>query len=745
MAREVSSTAKEERKTLSDIKSIVAALEIYPSADDLSIGVQINNPLSFLLEILKTFNVTEEDLIKWLVNFIKWGLPVVELGVKGILLSNLKNLISCSVDPRIPAYAREDGLYFDMSQIDALGMLNSSPLDKNGSQKYFGLTETITDENGKDITIFKVDSPYELLRPKDFNAYLWYIVHKGKYPMYNVISEDTTYQEYFNDNYNGTTSSGTIFDITEISYLQESEGINVGNLFKQEKISGFTLCSKSEYNSNGDIIHNTLMPIGSDNFATNYYINRPTFFNFLDPTGKKDETNARDFNKDIPLCRFSFCDIDTIDGDKDYLYLKNKLKVQILPKPLIHVPHIGQTQLLPKAILFDKEGKPDTNGRFSVNCLNSCTSNGPISELREKLHSLVTEDKIDGYFKKDDENNTWDYNYGGGTIKINRDGSYNVFDKKNEDKVDPQYLVECYPNLTLFEFNYDYIMSMRLYDPKVVATELINQLYNLKLGIQLNVSNVEYEGTERIIKIVKKTMESDGYESSDCFFSFSNSEYDRMSYDAELKRASLTPFGDTNINNTVNNDELNRLLNEFGDAATLEESIDKFTNIFNEISGVIVNEGSDPYDKQKVRFNLIQNFIETLVLIIINTLLTPKVVLMILINKELCGNKSSRNLSIEELLNEMMGIITEIIQEIFELIIKELFQFVVKELTDLLKILAEEIIIEQVEKFRRLIRKLLEECWFSFGRKALLPTKLDNVNYADIDITQEQPLSNEKC
>ena len=60
------------------------------------------NPIGFLLQILKHVGVTYEDLRDWLANFLVFVMPVLEVSVKAVLLTNLKNMVSCSIDPRIP-------------------------------------------------------------------------------------------------------------------------------------------------------------------------------------------------------------------------------------------------------------------------------------------------------------------------------------------------------------------------------------------------------------------------------------------------------------------------------------------------------------------------------------------------------------------------------------------------------------------------------------------------------------------
>lgn len=61
-----------------------------------NISFAANNPLMFILDLLNHIGITEEALKKWLVNFLIVTLPIIEMGVKALLLANLKKRISCS-------------------------------------------------------------------------------------------------------------------------------------------------------------------------------------------------------------------------------------------------------------------------------------------------------------------------------------------------------------------------------------------------------------------------------------------------------------------------------------------------------------------------------------------------------------------------------------------------------------------------------------------------------------------------
>ena len=133
------------------VDKIVAIMEIFNYSPSLSINFA-TNPIGFLLQLLQHAGVTYEDLRVWLTNFLIYVLPALEISVKAILLTNLKNLISCSIDPRIPEKYRkrhkepqntnadqEYGIDINIETIDFLDKLSINPLSDEGKEWYFGL------------------------------------------------------------------------------------------------------------------------------------------------------------------------------------------------------------------------------------------------------------------------------------------------------------------------------------------------------------------------------------------------------------------------------------------------------------------------------------------------------------------------------------------------------------------------------------------------------------------------------
>jgi hypothetical protein len=175
-------------------------------------------------------------------------------------------------------------------------------------------------------------------------------------------------------------------------------------------------------------------------------------------------------------------------------------------------------------------------------------------------------------------------------------------------------------------------MGMQLYDPAVVASQLIevatnlskSTLGNIGLGFKVNKTETAYQ--MRISEIIKNTLDPKSYETSECFFTFSNNRFTDLLEKSELKRSNAYNFATTeNSGVTVSMDSAYDILNEFSDDAILNENKDVITRAINEVTANITNEVL-PSDKYNLQLSLVQELIKSLVFVIVNTLLTPKIV-----------------------------------------------------------------------------------------------------------------------
>lgn len=167
------------------LSSFLTLLEKYPvlMADDDFTGRDSSlTAISFLLELLDMFGVSDARIYEWLSKILldkedgaatQGVLFAIEESIKAILLGYLNNLYTCPIDPIVPEYfiepinanvgASKSGISVPLSRIDAFGVLKNSPYNEIGSIFYF-------DNNL---------SPSEAWKSTDFNAFLWYTIYRG--------------------------------------------------------------------------------------------------------------------------------------------------------------------------------------------------------------------------------------------------------------------------------------------------------------------------------------------------------------------------------------------------------------------------------------------------------------------------------------------------------------------------------------------------------------------------------------
>ena len=677
------------------------------------------HPMGFLIQLLKHLGITREDLELWLTNFLVYTLPALEIGVKAILLTNLKNMISCSVDPRIPEKYRkrhkaptnyntsqEYGIDINIESIDYMDKLSINPLGEFGSNWYFGLEG--------------VEDSYKFARADDMDAFLWFVIHKGKFPNSAQITNISDLENNYHSESASTVvpSDGTLLSTLEVMYNSgKTSSILLGNTFTYSGSSHvISMCIDRKLDDADNIVHNTLVPVSDDWSSVNWYARR------ADQLGKnlgfgwgvdketkttKYKGKGRDFSKERGLCNIQYINQASSDAPLTGL-VNNKFRFTILPKPLIHIPNLeqGEPPWRFKKMLFNDKGEYDSNGKYT---LVGIPDNQELSYLED---SAVTIDP--------------------------KSGKVTV---SNKDEV-VKNLVECYPGLTVYEFNYDYVMSIKLFDAKVLAHALMESLLNTNLGISLNLGIRHQDGTEAIREIIKNILETDESQLTDCYYTFDNSKYDALLKRAEEKRARQERFGNVTHEIGLFND-VNEILNEYDANAELHEQVDVLHRAITK-AAVTVSEGVDDKDKFDVEYNFIFDLIENLTTAIVNGILSPKVLMLLEVNQKIMGGTWEK-FTMRDLLEALHSIIVAIVKEIRDLVIQELLKLVLKALQPIIETIGSILLREQLENYSDAIMDIIRNCpfiWFRFGN-TLEDTKLDTVDYADIDVSHtkegEQP------
>lgn len=671
------------------------------------------NPIGFLLQMLEHLGVTYEELRLWLTNFLIYVLPALEIAVKAILLTNLKKMVSCSIDPRIPDKYRklhktgeynssqEYGIDIDIESIDFLNKLATSPLSEEGSEMYFGL-EGVTDV-------------YKFARADDMDAFLWFVIHKAHFPNSNTIETIDDIKNRIVPNHTANVTGSSLLEEVKIDCSSDNNesSILAGNTFAYSGGNVISMCVDAKHDKIANkIVNNTLVPVSDDWNSANWYIRR------ADQLGKnigfgwevnnenantKYSGEGRDYSKERGICNLQYLDQSLSEDSPITGLVNNKLRFSILPKPYVHVPNLskGEAPWRFKKMLFDAKGNYDPNGKYTF--------------VQTATEDVSVEGKIIYHLSSDV------------TIDI-KTGDVHV--ENPSDLV--KDLFECYPGLTVYEFNYDYVMGMKLFDAKVIATTLLDALIDARLGLSITFGKEREEAIEGLKEIIKNVINSDDSTVTDCFYTFDNTKYEALLRKSEEKRARQQRFG--NVTEEVGSfANVREILDEYDANAELHEQVDILNRAITQAS-VNITEGVAEKDKYKIHYGFVTDLIEQLTFAVVSSIFSPKVLMLLEVNETLMGGKWEK-ITMQDLITAMRSIIVAIVNEIRDLIVQELMKLVLKYLEPIIQMLTSIMLREQVEAYVDAINEILRNCpffWFSFGNRDL-ETKLDTVDYADID------------
>lgn len=313
-----------------------------------------------------------------------------------------------------------------------------------------------------------------------------------------------------------------------------------------------------------------------------------------------------------------------------------------------------------------------------------------------------------------------------------------------------------YFNKSIYSFNSDYLKNIQIFNPRIIITEMIDSLLN---GNLLSALNPNYSIETKIFdakldEIIKQALEVEDVTVDDCFYSFSNDEFN-----SALKNMELQKYGAKQLNSEtspaikINPNFGVDALNEINSMATMNEKLTSISKTVYDIAAIPAEDAAiEISDKFMLGYNekWINDIVMALVRPLARAIFTPKVMLLYLTNFYIMGLVNFNDIqSLNDVLNliikKMIGIILSLVRYIKDKII----QFLLKLFFETIKpLLVKWGIIVLKEKLDDWIA-LLEEAMaciplFDFSRYSV-QTAIDDVNYADITQVQTTPETEKTC
>lgn len=299
-----------------------------------------------------------------------------------------------------------------------------------------------------------------------------------------------------------------------------------------------------------------------------------------------------------------------------------------------------------------------------------------------------------------------------------------------------------YYGKSLIEFNIDYIMSLKLFDSKSLAARLLDAITGV-LTIDLSLTYKQQLIKNEVKKMVSMITESDDLVVSDCFFTFSNDDYDAMSRQAELRKAGLLSI-DGNETSAVklNAENILSSLNNINEASSKETIQTIIEGSITELSKELTDTSYKMNSKVKfgIQMTIVEDLLNSLAYVLVCSILSPKVYLLLLINLKIIGRQT--NFDLEGFLAQYKQLIADLIRSIRDQLLDYLMREIMIIIGDLAKEITIKLSVEQARYYARLIKKLIE-CFKKHGKD--LDFNIDEVNYADILPNEEEEPKNNEC
>ena len=260
-------------------------------------------------------------------------------------------------------------------------------------------------------------------------------------------------------------------------------------------------------------------------------------------------------------------------------------------------------------------------------------------------------------------------------------------------------------NKSIFEFNYDYIYSLKLFDTKTLVAQIVNSLLGISASVSASFSLEQKMIEAKVAQIVKKVIEADDTSSSDCYYEFTNDEYDALLRDATNKYSGVyqTNVADGSYG-SVDAEAILESLKNIKQSDNLIEQQHSISKTLEEIMVTVAEPASISTEcKFSFGFNFILDFIQQTVTQIVLQVLSPKVAILYKINGAIMGSNVDNLNSWEDFLRNFQNVLFNIIKQVKDIIVEELYKFVMAQLKPLLELMISKIALETVMYYKELI------------------------------------------
>ena len=246
-------------------------------------------------------------------------------------------------------------------------------------------------------------------------------------------------------------------------------------------------------------------------------------------------------------------------------------------------------------------------------------------------------------------------------------------------KANPSYISK-----TLNDLNNNFIDSLKLFNTQGLVTKIIDMVFG-SISFKLGKTRKQLEAEAKIDTVVDKMVAADESESiSDTYFVFDNDELSKIQMQAdERKRGVIKIKASTTFDASIDQSSLTIFNDEMGTAVTTQQKKEVLSTQLDNMANQTTNNSPNPQDKQSIKLNFIQKIIDTLIKSIVGVILSPKVVLIFLVNFKIIYGPTANFSDGVDFIKKNKTLFKSIIKKITTMIIQFLLSIALKRIAEL--------------------------------------------------------------
>jgi hypothetical protein len=263
-----------------------------------------------------------------------------------------------------------------------------------------------------------------------------------------------------------------------------------------------------------------------------------------------------------------------------------------------------------------------------------------------------------------------------------------------------------YDNKTLNDLNNDFIDSLKLFNAEKVVNNIIDVIFgSISVSISKTKRQLDQEG--KINNIVDKLINDDGCddEVDDSYFTFDNQQIAIIEQDSARRQTGLVKVK-TSVDtaSSIDKDTLITFNEEMNNSTSFVDKKQTLTANIDKMSDESAKNVPDGADKISVKLDFIQKLISSLTKAIVSIVLSPKVIIIFLINFKIVYTLSGEYKDPVEFIKKNKRLIKEMVKTVTDIVTEKLLGIAMKEITKL----ANSVVAKKaVEKSKNKLAQLL--------------------------------------